>query len=553
MFLLSFTISCSTNTEQETGQIAKNGMVVSAHLEASKIGVEILKQGGSAIDAAIAVEFALAVCYPAAGNIGGGGFMLIRQSDGNVSTLDYREKAPQLAQRDMYLDSIGEIIPYKSLYSSQAVGVPGTVDGMIKAHEKFGTLDFSELIQPAINLAKNGFRITAKQAESFNYIQELLEKYNTYKTTFQKDTAWKENDVLVQKYLAKTLELIRDKGREGFYAGATADKIVSEMQKSDGLISHNDLKNYSSVWRKPIMTDYKAYKTFSMAPPSSGGIALSQLLGMVENFDVSKMGFHSAESIHLFTEAERRVYADRAEFLGDPDFTFVPAEGLLQKQYIEYRMQDFDPKKASESININHGQAFSESEETTHYSIVDKWRNAVSATTTLNRSYGSKIIVEGAGFFLNNEMDDFSAKPGIPNSYGLVGGEANSIEANKRMLSSMTPTILEKDNELFMVLGSPGGSTIITSVFQTIMNVAEFEMTMQEAVSAKRFHHQWLPDVIYFEEGAIDSSRIFHLEKMQHKLQKRLPIGRVDAILVLPDNNLEGGADPRGDDVAVGY
>ncbi|MBT3206982.1 MAG: gamma-glutamyltransferase [Bacteroidetes bacterium] len=528
-------------------------MVVSAHLEASKIGVEILKQGGSAIDAAIAVEFALAVCYPAAGNIGGGGFMLIRQSDGNVSTLDYREKAPQLAQRDMYLDSIGEIIPYKSLYSSQAVGVPGTVDGMIKAHEKFGTLDFSELIQPAINLAKNGFRITAKQAESFNYIQELLEKYNTYKTTFQKDTAWKENDVLVQKYLAKTLELIRDKGREGFYAGATADKIVSEMQKSDGLISHNDLKNYSSVWRKPIMTDYKAYKTFSMAPPSSGGIALSQLLGMVENFDVSKMGFHSAESIHLFTEAERRVYADRAEFLGDPDFTFVPAEGLLQKQYIEYRMQDFDPKKASESININHGQAFSESEETTHYSIVDKWRNAVSATTTLNRSYGSKIIVEGAGFFLNNEMDDFSAKPGIPNSYGLVGGEANSIEANKRMLSSMTPTILEKDNELFMVLGSPGGSTIITSVFQTIMNVAEFEMTMQEAVSAKRFHHQWLPDVIYFEEGAIDSSRIFHLEKMQHKLQKRLPIGRVDAILVLPDNNLEGGADPRGDDVAVGY
>ncbi len=493
-----FLSACRTKTTSEyyiqKSAIGEKVMVVSAHPEATKVGVEILKKGGNAIDASIAVQLALAIVYPNAGNIGGGGFMVYRDKDGNVKTLDYREKAPKAATRDMYLDSLGNATD-KSRIGHLAVGVPGTVAGLFEAH-KDGKLDFKDLIQPAIDLAANGFYLTEQQAGSLNDKREQIIEYNTQRPIFAPEAEWKKGDRLIQKDLAAALERIRDKGQAGFYEGETADLFVKEMQAGGGIITKDDLKSYKAVWRTPITFDYKDYTLHSMPPPSSGGIALAQLMGSVEPYPLKEWGFQDKRTIHVMVEAERRTYADRAQHLGDMDFYDVPVAQITDKNYIKSRMADFSTDSASVSANVEAG-VVGESEETTHLSVVDAEGNAVSVTTTLNTSYGSKVVVSGAGFFLNNEMDDFSAKPGVPNFFGLVGAEANAVEPEKRMLSSMTPTIVEKDGKLFMVVGTPGGSTIITSVFQTILNVIEFDMSMTDAVQADRFQHQWFPDVEY--------------------------------------------------------
>ena len=532
----------------------KNGAVVTAHPEASKVGVEILKKGGNAIDASIAVQFALAVVYPNAGNIGGGGFLVYRDSKGKTDALDYREKAPLKASEDMYWDKNGNAITDLSLYGQFAAGVPGTVDGMVKAHEKYGKLNWKELVQPAINLAQKGFKITKQQASELTNKHNDFVKYNSKTNALTSKSSWKEGDLLVQKELANTLKLIQQKGRAGFYEGKTADLIVKEMKRGNGIISHEDLKQYQSVWRTPVSGNYKGLKVISMPPPSSGGIALVSLFQSIEDYPINKWGFQADSTIQVMVEAERRVYADRAEHLGDPDFIKVPQKQLLDKSYNVNRMKDFSFDKATPSSAIKAGEIIGkESMETTHYVIVDKDGNAASVTTTLNNSYGSLVVVEGAGFLLNDEMDDFSVKPGTPNLYGLVGGKANAIEPSKRMLSSMTPSILEKDGKLFMVVGTPGGSTIITSVFQAILNVVDFGMTMQEAVAAPRFHHQWLPDQIDYEPNAISENVRESLKQKGYTLKERKPYGRVEGILVNTNGTYQAGADPRGDDKAVGY
>lgn len=532
----------------------KNGAVVTAHPEASKVGVEILKKGGNAIDASVAVQFALAVVYPNAGNIGGGGFLVYRDAKGKTDALDYREKAPLKATEDMYWDKEGNAITDLSLYGQFAAGVPGTVDGMVKAHEKYGKLNWKELVQPAIDLAQKGFKITKQQASELTNKYDDFVKYNSKINALTAKASWKEGDRLVQKELANTLKLIQQKGRAGFYEGKTADLIVKEMKRGNGIISHEDLKQYQSVWRTPVSGNYKGLKVISMPPPSSGGIALVSLFQSIEDYPIHKWGFQADSTIQVMVEAERRVYADRAEHLGDPDFIKVPQKQLLDKSYNVNRMKDFSFDKATPSSAIKAGEIFGkESMETTHYVIVDKEGNAASVTTTLNNSYGSLVVVEGAGFLLNDEMDDFSVKPGTPNLYGLVGGKANAIEPSKRMLSSMTPSILEKDGKLFMVVGTPGGSTIITSVFQAIINVVDFGMTMQEAVAAPRFHHQWLPDQIDYEPNAISENVRESLKQKGYVLKERKPYGRVDGILVNTDGTYQAGADPRGDDKAIGY
>lgn len=541
------------------GQIGKNnsgeyrsGMVVSAHPAASKVGLDILKKGGNAVDAAVAVQFALAVVYPNAGNIGGGGFMVYRSAEGHVAALDFREKAPGKAFRDMYLDSAGNPVTAKSLYGHLAAGVPGSVDGMVQAHAKYGKLSWAEVLQPAVDLARHGFPLTENQAVEFAGQQSSFKKYNPGKTYYIKDE-WTAGELWVQDDLANTLELIRDKGRDGFYAGVIADYIVTEMESGGGLINKDDLKNYHAVWREPIVGTYREHKVITVPPPSSGGIALLQLLNSVEPFPLKRWGYNSDSTVQVMVEAERRVYADRASHLGDPDFYKVPQKYLIQPRYSKFRMRDFNWDKATLSTDVKAGEVPKESEETTHFSIVDRAGNAVSITTTINGSYGSKVFVKGAGFLLNNEMDDFSVKPGSPNMYGLLGGEANSVQPNKRMLSAMTPTILEKDGKLFMVVGTPGGSTIITSVFQTILNVVDFGKSMQEAVTAKRFHHQWFPDEIVMERNGLDSVTVVRLTQKGYKFKERGAIGRVDAILKNKWGYYEGGADPRGDDTKLGW
>lgn len=555
-FLLA---ACSPEIVEEKpsqlGMVTDSAMVVSAHPLASQIGADIMKKGGNAVDAAIATQFALAVVYPAAGNIGGGGFMVIRQADGTTDALDFREKAPLAGGRDMYLDEDRNVIEGLSTKGHLAAGVPGSVDGMVKAHEKYGSLPWSELLQPAIDLAADGFELTEKEASGLNRFQENHLDANTVTPEFLvKEGGWKAGDVIYMKELAATLERIRDQGRSGFYAGKTAELIVAEMERGKGIISLEDLEKYESRFRKPVESAYDNYKIISMPPPSSGGIALVQLLQSVEEFPIDNMGHNTAPTVHLMVEAERRVYADRAQHLGDMDFYPVPLQEMLQKSYNVERMGTFNPNKATLTSDVSEGQpAPPESSETTHFSVVDPQGNAVSVTTTLNGGYGNKVVVAGAGFFLNNEMDDFSIKPGYPNMFGLVGGEANAIQPEKRMLSSMTPTIVEKDGKLFMVVGTPGGSTIITSVYQTVLNVLEHGMGMQAAVEAGRFHHQWKPDSIFAEPYALDSLTKIRLEEMGHTIVERGSIGRVDAILVLTDGRLEGGADPRGDDAAAGF
>lgn len=556
LFTLVLLFSCKTAPVEppykiEKQLITENAMVVTAHPLASDVGVQILKDGGNAVDAAIAVNFALAVVYPRAGNIGGGGFMIVRTKNGESTALDFREKAPKSASRDMYLDKEGNVVEGLSRSGALAVGVPGAVDGMVKAHQKFGKLPWKQLVEPSILLARDGYLLTQPEAETLNKFQEEFKKYNRHKTVFQQQT-WKIRDKIVQSELATTLELIRDNKEAGFYEGPVADKLVAEVQAGKGIITKEDLKAYEAVWRKPIYFNYDNYRLISMPPPSSGGIALAQMLAMLEPYPLDKYGFQSTKSVHLITEAERRAYADRAEHLGDSDFYKVPRNQLIDEQYLLQRMKSFDPAKASVSESVEAGKMLAESEETTHFSIVDKEGNAVSLTTTLNSNFGSKTVVQGAGFFLNNEMDDFSAKPGVPNLYGLVGNEANAIAPEKRMLSSMTPTIIEKDKELFLVVGTPGGSTIITSVLQVFLNLVEYDLGLKEAVHNKRFHHQWLPDQLFIEKGSLSEKVVGELEKMGHQVKERGSIGRVEAILK-SNNKLEGVADNRGDDDASGY
>lgn len=543
------------------GQIGKrnseeyrNGMVVSASAIASQVGVDILKKGGNAVDAAVAVQFALAVVYPNAGNIGGGGFMIYRSAKGEANTLDFREKAAGSASRDMYLDAAGNPIVDKSLYGQLAAGVPGSVAGMVEAHQKYGSLKWEDLVMPAYRLANEGFKITARQANELNGLHNRLKTLNPLGTALLKDTKWVAGDILAQQELASTLKLIAEKGRKGFYEGAVADSIVAEMQRGGGIMTRQDLQNYQAIWRKPVVGNYRGYEVVTMPPPSSGGIALVQLLKSVEPYPLGKWGFNADSTVQLMVEAERRVYADRAAHLGDPDFYPVPQKKLTEDAYIRQRMGTFNWQQASTSASVSAGEiAPAEHEETTHFSIVDREGNAVSITTTLNGSYGAAVVVKGAGFLLNNEMDDFSVKPGAPNMYGLVGGEANAIAPNKRMLSSMTPAILSKDGQLFMVVGTPGGSTIITSVFQTILNVVDFNKSMQSAVNAKKFHHQWLPDQVDIEKDALDSLTAEKLKAKGYKIVPRGPIGRVDAILKTKWGYYQGGADPRGDDKAIGW
>ncbi len=535
----------------------KQGMVVSAEPNASAVGLQILKQGGNAVDAAVAVGFALAVTYPSAGNIGGGGFMVIRLADGTTTTFDYREKAPSEATRDMFLDEKGNFVPRKSQESALAAGVPGSVAGMLTALERFGTKKRSELLDPAIRLARKGFKVNDRFAADLNWMLKAFgHNQGTAKVFKKAGGPWNEGDILVQPDLAATLERIRKQGRDGFYEGTTADLIVRQMKADTGLISHEDLRGYNVVEREPVRGTYRGHEIISMGPPSSGGVMLIHLLNLLEPFDLKAYGAGSSRSIGLMTEAMRLSYADRAEFLGDPDFYRVPVSRMISKEYAAERRALIDPMHATPSSAIGHGAIpLPESEQTTHYSVADQWGNVVSVTTTINGGYGCGIVVDGAGFFLNNEMDDFSAKPGAPNMYGVVGGEANAIVSGKRMLSSMTPTIVLKDGAPVLVLGSPGGSTIITTVLQVIVNVIDHGMGLAEAVDAPRIHHQWRPDTLYYERRGLVADVFDNLVRRGYTVVDRDGYqGRVDAIQLDSMRKLMFGvSDPRGYGTAEGY
>jgi len=529
---------------------AKKYAVVSANPLASEVGAMILQQGGNAIDAAIATQLALAVVHPSAGNIGGGGFLVARLKDGTNLAIDYREKAPSSASRDMYLDSSGNVVKGLSVYGHLSSGVPGTVAGLF-ASAKYGKLPFNKLIQPAIDLAEKGFVITERFARSLNNAKSNFVQYNGATPAFVNSREWKQGDTLFQPELAKSLIRIRDQGMKGFYEGETARMIVDEMKRAHGIITFEDLKNYRALERQAVIFPYKEYQVLTMPLPSSGGIILPQMMKMIENRNLGAKGFHSPEAVQLMVEVERRSYADRSEFLGDTDFVKVPVKKLTSTAYLEERMKDFVPGKAGSSEVIGHGAVNAESEETTHLSVVDQWGNAVAVTTTLNGGYGSFTVVTGAGFILNNEMDDFSAKPGTPNIYGALGTEANAIAPGKRMLSSMTPTIVLKKGKPYIVVGTPGGTTITTSVFQSLVNILEFKLSPADVVNSPKFHHQWKPDLVFIEED-FPRSTIEAMEKMGYTFKKREAIGQTE-LIIINKKKLEAVADKRGNDSAAGY
>ena len=558
-FILCFLLITCSKRSPVHGQ---NGMVVSTSRQASQVGIDILDKGGNAVDAAVAVGFTLAVTSSSNGNIGGGGFMVARLSDEITFTLDYREMAPQAAFKDMYLDSVGNVIKGKSTRTHFASGVPGSVDGLLKAWSDYGSgnISINQLIGPAIKYAEQGFKLSKYEAKRFNNRKSFLSKHAETKRIFTRsDRKWKAGDIFYQKDLAETLKRIVEKGRDGFYLGKTAELIVSEMDNVGGWITLEDLKNYSSKYRKPIYGQFNDFKIISMGPPSSGGILLVLMLNMIGEIfksnanDLDNLKFNSRDYVHLITEVERRAYADRATHLGDDDFWDVPTSMLLSKKYAQKRVKDIDLSQASLSKVIKAGNSKgNESEETTHYSVVDKDGSAVSVTTTINSGYGSGITVTGAGFILNNEMDDFSSKPGVPNMFGLLGNEANAIQPSKRPLSSMTPSIILKDNKPFLILGTPGGSTIITTVLQNFLNVTLHDMTIKEAVDAPRFHSQWMPDLIEYEKNSLSKNIIKQLEEMGHSLELRGNIGEANGIMI-DENGFWGGADKRGENTAVGY
>ena len=558
-FILCFLLITCSKRNPVHGQ---NGMVVSTSRQASQVGIDILDKGGNAVDAAVAVGFTLAVTSSSNGNIGGGGFMVARLSDETTFTLDYREMAPQAAFKDMYLDSVGNVIKGKSTRTHFASGVPGSVDGLLKAWSDYGSgnISINQLIGPAIKYAEQGFKLSKYEAKRFNNRKSFLSKHPETKRIFtREDRKWKAGDIFYQKDLAETLKRIVEKGRDGFYLGKTAELIVSEMDNAGGWITLEDLKNYSSKYREPIYGQFNDFKIISMGPPSSGGILLVLMLNMIGEIfksnanDLDNLKFNSRDYVHLITEVERRAYADRATHLGDDDFWDVPASMLLSKKYAQMRVKDIDLSQASLSKVIKAGNSKgNESEETTHYSVVDKDGSAVSVTTTINSGYGSGITVTGAGFILNNEMDDFSSKPGVPNMFGLLGNEANAIQPSKRPLSSMTPSIILKDNKPFLILGTPGGSTIITTVLQNFLNVTLHDMTIKEAVDAPRFHSQWMPDLIEYEKNSLSKKIIKQLEEMGHSLDLRGNIGEANGIMI-DENGFWGGADKRGENTAVGY
>ena len=558
-FILCFLLTTCSKRSPVHGQ---NGMVVSTSRQASQVGIDILDKGGNAVDAAVAVGFTLAVTSSSNGNIGGGGFMVARLSDETTFTLDYREMAPQAAFKDMYLDSVGNVIKGKSTRTHFASGVPGSVDGLLKAWSDYGSgnISINQLIGPAIKYAEQGFKLSKYEAKRFNNRKSFLSKHPETKRIFtREDRKWKAGDIFYQKDLAETLKRIVEKGRDGFYLGKTAELIVSEMDNAGGWITLEDLKNYSSKYREPIYGQFNDFKIISMGPPSSGGILLVLMLNMIGEIfksnanDLDNLKFNSRDYVHLITEVERRAYADRATHLGDDDFWDVPTSMLLSKKYAQMRVKDIDLSQASLSKVIKAGNSKgNESEETTHYSVVDKDGSAVSVTTTINSGYGSGITVTGAGFILNNEMDDFSSKPGVPNMFGLLGNEANAIQPSKRPLSSMTPSIILKDNKPFLILGTPGGSTIITTVLQNFLNVTLHDMTIKEAIDAPRFHSQWMPDLIEYEKNSLSKKIIKQLKEMGHSLDLRGNIGEANGIMI-DENGFWGGADKRGENTAVGY
>lgn len=551
--LLLVFISLIGCDKPQHGELHKNAAVVTAHELATQEGLRVLQAGGNAIDAAVAVQAVLAVVYPSAGNIGGGGFMVFKESDDRVHTLDFREMAPHTASTNMYLDAKGEVIEKKSTHGLTCAGVPGSIAGMWEMHRLYGELKWDDLFGTAIKYAKGGFQLTEKEARKLHTVQEDLKRYNKVVPKQFINDNWKKGDSLFQPELGKTLERIAKMGPIDFYKGETAKLLVDFMQQENGFLSAFDLVKYEPIWRDPLVFGFNEYTFYSMAPPSSGGIVMGQVLKLIERYSDDFSRHNSAEYIHLLVEAEKRAYAERAEYLGDPDFVSIPVNSLMGKLHLDAIWESYNSDLATPSTTISILPLAPEKEQTTHFSIVDAEGNAVAITTTLNGAFGSKVVVPGAGFFLNNEMDDFSIKPGYANSYGVTGGEANKIEPGKRMLSSMTPTIVMKDKELYMVLGSPGGSTIITSVLQTFINATYFNMTMQQAVDTPRFHSQWLPDVIYLEKDRVYKMHaLAQLQLKGHRMVWREPIGRVDAIRVWP-KGLEIGADGRGDDTGLGY
>ncbi len=535
---------------------SKNGMVVSASELASEVGINILKKGGSAVDAAVAVGFALAVTYPSAGNLGGGGFMVIHLNNGINTTIDYREKAPSAANEFIFQDSSGNFLPEKSQFGVTSSGVPGSVAGLIYALDKYGSLSLAEVMQPAIDLARNGFELNYRAAKSLEYELEYFNQYESSKKVFTKDgLPFTEGELLIQKDLANTLELIKQNGAAGFYSGRTAELIVNQIKQLGGYITFQDLTSYKPIERTPITTNYKGYKVITMGPPSAGGVTLLQMLNILENYSFAKNEWGSSNYIQKLAESMKYAFADRSKYIGDPDFFIVPTDWLISKNYAKEIFNKItDAAVPSSEIYPGITNFNQESEETTHYSIVDKYGNSVSTTTTINSSYGSKIVVEGAGFLFNNEMDDFSSKPGSPNQFGLIGSEANKIEPNKRMQSSMSPTIILKDDKTFMVIGSPGGSTISTVVLQVILNVLDFKMNIQQAIEMPRIHHQWLPDEINHELFGLSLDVIQSLKNKGEFIGDIRTLGRCEGIVIDSENNIIFGAtDPRGYGAAIGF